>query len=346
MSGPSQITVFTTVPGGDFVLNAESLAAMMGDPSGSGIIQTAITTVGNGTLTAPALVGGQIARTGPTGAFSDTTAAASAIVSALGTEFLAGQTFIFRIKNATAFVDTLAAGSGVTLPSTTLVPPFSVASYFGTVGGTSAAPTVTFTHIETVPIHAPAVQTNPQTSALNTVGAGTILAAGINAGYTIRGGTQTGAFTDTTDSLANIVAGVSALTNAFGTSVEWTYVNNTTYPATLAGATNVVFTGQTVIPANSWAKYLITNVSGTSITVVCIAAGYFPSSGTFAANGVTPVTVTNAAVTAGSNIVITLKTVGGTVGAIPHVETITPGTGFTVIGTATDTSTYNYEIRG
>jgi hypothetical protein len=68
------------------------------------------------------------------------------------------------------------------------------------------------------------------------------------------------------------------------------------------------------------------------------------SGGTVTLNGATAVTVANANVTAGSNILFTLKTVGGTVGAVPAIQTITPGTGFTVAGTAGDTSTYNYLI--
>jgi len=67
-------------------------------------------------------------------------------------------------------------------------------------------------------------------------------------------------------------------------------------------------------------------------------------SGTFTANGTSAVTVANSLVTANSSIVITLKTVGGTVGAIPSIKTITAGTGFTVSGTASDTSVYNYKI--
>ena len=70
------------------------------------------------------------------------------------------------------------------------------------------------------------------------------------------------------------------------------------------------------------------------------------STGTFTCNGATPVTVANAAVTANSDINITLKTVGGTVGAVPAIQTITVGTGFTVQGTASDTSIYNYSITG
>lgn len=75
-------------------------------------------------------------------------------------------------------------------------------------------------------------------------------------------------------------------------------------------------------------------------------AGVIASGGTVTLNGATPVTVANANVTANSIIVFTLKTVGGTVGAVPAIQTITPGTGFTVAGTALDTSIYNITILG
>jgi hypothetical protein len=66
--------------------------------------------------------------------------------------------------------------------------------------------------------------------------------------------------------------------------------------------------------------------------------------GTFVCNGTTAVTITNANILATDEVIISLNTVGGTVGAIPRLDTITPGTGFTVKGTAGDTSTYNYAI--
>lgn len=69
-------------------------------------------------------------------------------------------------------------------------------------------------------------------------------------------------------------------------------------------------------------------------------------SGTFIANGASAVTVSATSVLATSMIFISLKTVGGTVGAVPAVKTITAGTGFTVAGTASDTSTYSYLILG
>lgn len=68
------------------------------------------------------------------------------------------------------------------------------------------------------------------------------------------------------------------------------------------------------------------------------------TSGTFVATGATPVTVPNANFGASSAVVFTLKTVGGTVGAYPAIQTVTPSTGFTVAATSGDTSTYNYRI--
>jgi len=85
-------------------------------------------------------------------------------------------------------------------------------------------------------------------------------------------------------------------------------------------------------------------VSNTAAGTLVLKQGANGKAGTFVCNGVTPVTVTNSSITANSGIIFTLKTVGGTVGAYPAIQTITPTTGFTVAGTALDTSTYNYHI--
>lgn len=66
--------------------------------------------------------------------------------------------------------------------------------------------------------------------------------------------------------------------------------------------------------------------------------------GTFTANGASNVTVANANLAAGDSVLITLNTVGGTVGAVPTLKTRTNGVGFAVAGTASDTSIYNYRI--
>ena len=67
-----------------------------------------------------------------------------------------------------------------------------------------------------------------------------------------------------------------------------------------------------------------------------------PGRGTFVLNGTTPVAVPDTGAVAGSAYAITLNTLGGTQGAQPVVTGITPGTGFNVKGTASDTSTYNW----
>lgn len=86
-------------------------------------------------------------------------------------------------------------------------------------------------------------------------------------------------------------------------------------------------------------------VTAAGATPAGTAANILTNAGTFTANGVTPVTVAATSVTANSQILITLKTVGGTVGA-PHAATITPGTGFTVVSQASDTSVYNFTVVG
>jgi hypothetical protein len=70
--------------------------------------------------------------------------------------------------------------------------------------------------------------------------------------------------------------------------------------------------------------------------------------GTVTLNGATPVSITGVPITASSDINFTLKTVGGTVGASPAIQTITVGAAgsVTVAGTAGDTSVYTYTITG
>lgn len=68
------------------------------------------------------------------------------------------------------------------------------------------------------------------------------------------------------------------------------------------------------------------------------------SKGTFTATGASAVTVADTHMKITSIVMFGLNTVGGTVGAIPAVKTITAGTGFTVAATALDTSIYNYWI--
>lgn len=91
----------------------------------------------------------------------------------------------------------------------------------------------------------------------------------------------------------------------------------------------------------SFDKNLTSTVVGKTLVLKLGSNG---KAGTITLTGATPVSLGNTSITANSNIHFTLKTVGGTVGAYPTIQTITPGTGCTVAGTAGDTSTYNYTI--
>lgn len=62
-------------------------------------------------------------------------------------------------------------------------------------------------------------------------------------------------------------------------------------------------------------------------------------------NGATPVAVTDLNVTPNSIIHFSLKT-AHTPGAYPNLTAVTPGSGFSVVGTAGDVSVYNYVILG
>jgi len=66
--------------------------------------------------------------------------------------------------------------------------------------------------------------------------------------------------------------------------------------------------------------------------------------GTVTANGTTPVSVSNSLVF--SNSIIVLNRNSTAVNTLPaFVSSLTPGTGFTIVNTVADTSTYNFLIQ-
>lgn len=75
-------------------------------------------------------------------------------------------------------------------------------------------------------------------------------------------------------------------------------------------------------------------------------AGTNGRAGTFSLNGTTTVTISNTTVALTDFIGISLNTEAGAFGAQPHVVSISAGVFFTVVGTASDTSLYNYTMIG
>ena len=187
---------------------------------------------------------------------------------------------------------------------------------------------------------------NMVATALTTVGAGTITAAGIIGMVTTRGGAQVSlAFTDTTATAAEIVAALPDGA-AIGTSFEWTYSNNTNAPATISGGSGVTVSVITVVPPNSYATYLVTYSAADTFTFVGIKQGYYPHGGTYTAAGTASVVVSDTNVTTYSQITFTLRTVGGTIVGYPAITAMIPGVSFSVKAGTTDVSIYNYNILG
>lgn len=267
LAGAEQVEVYvgSTVA----LTTTAAIAALAGAGVSAGITNVNITTVGNGTLTAAGLVGGLINRSGPVAAFTDTTDTAALIVAALPS-FVSGGTFISRIKNGNPYVMTLAGGTNVTLPLTNIIGPFQEVWMYGVVGGTAAAPTVTYTHLVTMPIAMSTSLTVPSIATLATNGAGVILGAAMAGGYVNRT-TVAAAFTDTTDTAAAIIAGNPGLVNKIGTSFIFRYINSSTAVATIAGGTGVTVSAITTVGPGQAADYLVTYTAASTITMVGLA---------------------------------------------------------------------------
>lgn len=132
-----------------------------------------------------------------------------------------------------------------------------------------------------------------------------------------------------------------------------------TIPAGSSGLFNsakpgVWFTGDTA-ESGSFTSITNTGITTTAgvntsanVTFTAIGAGVTQKigtngrAGTVILTGTTAVTVSNTSIATSDVISFSLATVGGTVGGAPNLKTITAATGFTVAGSAGDTSTYNW----
>jgi hypothetical protein len=228
---------------------------------------TAITTVGAGTLTAAAIAGGLITRTGPTGAFNDTTATALQIVAAIPGA-VAGQSFVLTIKNGTAFSETLLAGAGVTLPGAIVVGPNSTAQYLVTLTSLAA---VTFTHISTQFVDAP-----PGAQFATAALAAGTLAAGLITGAAIVVLQNTGATpgAQTTRTAAQMLADFPQA--RVGMSYLLRIVNTGAGTLTLTADGSVTITGTATVAQNVFRDYIVTFNTATTATFQSVGSGTSP----------------------------------------------------------------------
>lgn len=220
------------------------------------------------TLTAAQLISGLINRIGPTANFTDTTDTAAAIAAALGT---IGYSFYTYIKNGTAFVQTLAGGTGVTFSSSTIVPANSIAKFLVMVTSASA---VTFNHVSTVELTS--VNQTRYTALTNTAGF-TLTAATAEAGVAdvtinLTGTLGAGANVQS-DTAANIVA---AIPNAHaGFSYRMRIINSSggAFAWTLTTNTGITLAGTMTIAQNTYRDFYVTLTSLTAVTIQAIGTG-------------------------------------------------------------------------
>lgn len=106
--------------------------------------------------------------------------------------------------------------------------------------------------------------------ALNTVGNGTITAALLGGQIVSRGGSQTAAFTDTTDTAANIIAQFG---NNSGT-LKVRILNTTADVETIAGGAGVTISGNDTIAAGAYRDFLVTmDTANTTVTFTNLGTG-------------------------------------------------------------------------
>lgn len=127
----------------------------------------------------------------------------------------------------------------------------------------------------------------PNTANTNvaTVGAATLTAAAILGGLITRTGVQVAAWTDTTDTAANIIA--ATLNQSVGSSFLLRIVNPSAYADTLSGGTGVTLSGAGIVAPYSTLELLVTIASATTVTMYGIGEKPYPGSLTGAQKTIT-----------------------------------------------------------
>lgn len=229
-------------------------------------VETAITTVGAGTLTAAGIVGKLIKRSGSTAAYSDATDTAVAIVAALDT-YVAGSSFEVKIHNSVAFPQTITAGVGVTLTGNVVIPANSVGTFLVTITSTTAVAIkgLGVSGFSTLP--AAKFTTGTTTT---TFAAGQLEGAA-NVVYTNTQGTPGSIATRTG---TQMVAGIP---NAqIGQSYNLRVVNGQgTGTLTITAGVDVTLTGTMTVAANTFRDFIATVTSATEVTIQNVGVGTF-----------------------------------------------------------------------
>ncbi len=226
---------------------------------------TAISTVNDGTLTAAAIVGGVITRSGSTAAYTDTTATAAQIVAAVPTVRI-GASWYLTIKNTVAFTETLAAGTGVTLSGQTVVPPLGVGVFLVTV--------TSLTAVSIQGLHISNMCSLPYSKFTTTAAASPLTASAgdlTGAAHVVFQVTTNGAFALTTRTATQMFGDIP---NAqIGMSFLLTVVSQGDDTVTVTAGTGVTITGTATVATKVTRTFVCTFTSATAITLQSVSKG-------------------------------------------------------------------------
>lgn len=228
------------------------------------VINTAITTVGAGTLTAAAIAGGVITRSGSTADYTDTTATAAQIIAAkpgIGV----GYAWELVIRNTVNFAETITGGSGVTVSGITVIPPLSSARFLVTY---SAAGAVTMVGIS----NSPQVCLPPAKYTLNTAGVGTAAAGELTgAQYVCLGLQNNSAYAYTTRTATQMFGDIPNCAAGYSYMVLITNTGNNT--VTLTAGSGVTITGTATLATNTTRLFNVKFTSSSACTFQSVQVG-------------------------------------------------------------------------
>lgn len=233
-------------------------------------LNTALATVGAGTLLAAALLGGVITRTGSSAAFTDTTSNGTLLDSALATNAITGFSRVIQIKNSTAFAETIAGGVGVTVSGRTVIPGNAVGTFLLTRTGTATYTLVGISAVVQGTFDQFAFNATADDGTTQTLTAAMVVGGNIT--YHISVGGTTPSLTlplaaDVDTALPDIRTGQSFLLRVINkNSGNTTIVTNTGW--TLSGGTLVLAT-------NTWKEFLVTKTGTATYTGVNVGTGTF-----------------------------------------------------------------------
>lgn len=225
---------------------------------------TAISTVGAGTLTAAGVAGGVITRSGSTADYTDTFATAALILAAVPMVQI-GRSWLLFIRNTVAFSETVATATGLTLTGNVIVPGLSVGVFLVTP---TALTTVSIVGLGSFPIcNLPNTKYATAALATGTLSAGQITGAN----HVVLETTTDGAASMATRTAAEMFGDIPNCQPGF--TYLLTLINSGNNTLTITAGANVTLTGTMTLATLTTRTFVVTFTDATHVVIQGISKG-------------------------------------------------------------------------